>query len=333
MIQIPQRPPGNVSSKVNSAMDRLPPRVDLHVVEGLPATKRLGARNKVSATKYEAVTHQDDDLANVPVFAPLHVLVADDGASNRAFAISLLENRGHSCTLAVTGRQAVEHFSRFVFDAVLMDLEMPDMDGIQATGAIRALPHGRDVPIIAMTTQADDADRRRCRDAGMTEFVSKPFSARDMVIILEQAVAKVRLERISRLLHVLPESELMPPSSTASPGTAVIINLTLARQRLGNDEQLLRDMAGFYIEDAPTLMSDLRSALQNGDVELATRSAHSIKGLSSNFDANQAVRAAIAIEDASRAGDLAAAGTRVDDLDAEIGRVIHALKADVLGVS
>jgi len=275
------------------------------------------------------VNSEDPELSSLPVFAPLHVLVVDDTAANRAFAISLLEHRGHTWKIAATGMEAIELFMRFEFDAVLMDLEMPDLNGISATEIIRTLPRGKDVPIIAMTTQTTPADRQRCQMAGMTEFVSKPFSARDMVIILERAVARVRLARISKLLHVLPQRDPMSPVS--SPSAAAVVNLEIALLRLGNDHQLLRDMAGFYIEDVPQLMGELRSALEAGDVELATRSAHSLKGLSSNFEAMLAVGAATTIENAARGGDLQKAAAGVEELDTELGRVIQALKTEVLG--
>jgi two-component system, sensor histidine kinase and response regulator len=275
------------------------------------------------------VNSEDPELSSLPVFAPLHVLVVDDAAANRALAVSLLDHRGHSWKLAGTGMEAIELFMRFEFDAVMMDLEMPELDGVAATEIIRSLPRGKDVPIVAMTTQTSSVARQRCRAAGMTEFVSKPFSARDMVIILERAVARVRLARVSRLLHVLPERAPMSPAT--SPSAAAVVNLGIALARLGNDQQLLRDMAGFYIEDVPQLMGELRSALETGDVELATRSAHSLKGLSSNFEATFAVSAAYAVENAARGNDLQKAAAGVDELDNELGRVIQALKAEVLG--
>jgi CheY-like chemotaxis protein len=275
------------------------------------------------------VSSEDPELSSLPVFAPLHVLVVDDAAANRAFAVSLLDHRGHSWKLAGTGMEAIELFMRYEFDAVMMDLEMPELDGIAATEIIRSLPRGRDVPIIAMTTQTSNSDRQRCKLAGMTEFVSKPFSARDMVIILERAVARVRLARVARLLHVLPERASM--SQATSPSAAAVVNLGVALARLGNDQQLLRDMAGFYIEDVPQLMGELRSALETSDAELATRSAHSLKGLSSNFEAPFAVGAALAVENAARVGDLQKAAAGVEELDNELGRVIQALKAEVLG--
>ncbi|HVJ69267.1 MAG TPA: response regulator, partial [Caulifigura sp.] len=267
--------------------------------------------------KQSAFGAEDPELSDLPVFAPLHVLIVDDAPGNRAFATSLLEHRGHSSRVAENGMQAVEMFMRFAFDAVMMDLEMPDMDGITATEIIRTLPRGADVPIVAMTTHTNPADRHRCKAAGMTEFVSKPFSARDMVIILERAVARVRLARVSRLLHVLPESRPMSPAM--SPSAAAVIHLGIAMARLGNDQQLLRDMAGFYVEDVPQLLEELRGALTTGDVELATRSAHSLKGLSSNFEAPHAVAAAFAVENAARTGDLKKAAEGVEELDTEVG--------------
>jgi len=291
----------------------------------------LEARKEIPGSQVSdpPVNQEDPELSSLPVFAPLHVLVVDDTAANRAFAVSLLEHRGHSWKLATTGLEAVELYLRYSFDAVLMDLEMPNLDGVGATEIIRTLPRGKDVPIIAMTTQTEPADRQRCQTAGMTEFVSKPFSARDMVIILERAVARVRLARITRLLHVLPERDPMSPVS--SPSAAAVVNLGISLQRLGNDQQLLRDMAGFYIEDVPQLMGELRSALETSDVELATRSAHSLKGLSSNFEATFAIGAAMAVENAARGGDLLKAAGGVEELDYELGRVIEALKAQVLG--
>ncbi len=271
---------------------------------------------------------EDPELSSLPVFAPLHVLVVDDTPANLAFAVSLLEHRGHTCQLAANGMEAVDLFTREPFDAVMMDLEMPGMDGASASEIIRALPRGGEIPIIAMTTQTSDNDRLRCTNAGMTEFVSKPFSARDMVIILERAVARVRLARVSRLLHVLPERHQM--SLASNPSSSIVVDLGVSLQRLGNDRQLLKDMANFYVEDVPTLISELRSALETGDIELATRSAHSLKGLSANFEARFAVEAALAVETAARAGDLAQASGGRENLEHEIGRVVEALKSENL---
>jgi CheY-like chemotaxis protein len=271
--------------------------------------------------------HNDQDY--LPFFVPIHVLIVDDMAANRQLLESLLQHRGHSADLAEDGQQAVKMFQQTHYDAVLMDLEMPHLNGLQATAGIRASEMGSEVPIIALTTRILPGDREQCLAGGMTDYVAKPFSARDLLITLESAVAKVRLERISRLLHVLPEALEMAITSTERSG---VMDLDMARRRLGNDEQLLRDMAGFYIEDAPTLLRDLREAIDAGDVELATRSAHSVKGLSSNFDAMTAMALAKTIEDAGRAGNLDEARDNVEALDAEVGRVIEALKHDVLGV-
>ncbi len=286
-----------------------------------------------SETWHHVETSVNDDvnqLSRLPVFAPLHVLVVDDYAGNRAFAVSLLEHRGHSYALAANGLEAVRLFGEQPFDAVLMDLEMPHMDGVEAARAIRQMPHGVTTPIIAMTTRNSPEDRDHCQNAGMTDFVAKPFSARDMVIILEQAVAKVRVERIARLLNVLPERPSMS-SLLKSPASPAVVNLDVARSRLGNDEQLLRDMAGFYLEDVPSLLDELRDGLQSGNVELATRSAHSLKGLSANFEAAPAVAVALRIETACREGHLQKAAESLTELDLELGRVMQSLKELVMG--
>jgi two-component system, sensor histidine kinase and response regulator len=107
---------------------------------------------------------------------PLHILLAEDNAVNQLVASRLLEKQGHSVTLVTDGRRAVEEFEKTAFDLILMDVQMPEMDGYEATAAIRARENGRSrTPILALTAHAMSGDRERCLLAGMDGFISKPI--------------------------------------------------------------------------------------------------------------------------------------------------------------
>jgi CheY-like chemotaxis protein len=126
----------------------------------------------------------------------LRVLVAEDTPFNQRFVMRLMERWGHAAVLAPDGRQAVAEFSRGAFDVVLMDVQMPEMDGFQATAAIRAkeLRTGRHLPVVAMTAHAMAGDREKCLLAGMDDYVAKPLKPVDLFQTLERAVERAGRE-------------------------------------------------------------------------------------------------------------------------------------------
>jgi CheY-like chemotaxis protein len=123
---------------------------------------------------------------------PLRVLLAEDNPVNRVVAMRLLEKRGHSVAVAVNGREALEATEQRIFDVVLMDLEMPQMSGLEATAAIRKREHGTGthLPIIAMTAHAMIGDRERCLAIGMDAYVSKPVRAEELFAALDNVTLK-----------------------------------------------------------------------------------------------------------------------------------------------
>ncbi|MBM4089314.1 MAG: response regulator [Planctomycetes bacterium] len=124
----------------------------------------------------------------------LQILLAEDGLVNQKLAVCLLEKRGHAVVVADNGREALAAFERQTFDVVLMDVQMPEMDGLEATAAIRAQEKstGRHVPIIAMTAAAMKGDREKCLEAGMDHYVSKPLRPDELYEIVERLGAGVR---------------------------------------------------------------------------------------------------------------------------------------------
>jgi CheY-like chemotaxis protein len=116
--------------------------------------------------------------------AGARILLAEDNPVNREVALALLDDMGLQVDTAVNGLQALERAQATHYDLVLMDMQMPQMDGLQATRAIRALPGWADIPILALTANAFDEDRRACIDAGMTDFISKPFDPNGLYAVM-----------------------------------------------------------------------------------------------------------------------------------------------------
>ncbi|MBX3444328.1 MAG: response regulator [Planctomyces sp.] len=274
------------------------------------------------------------DVAGIrPTSRPLDVLVAEDTPANRKVVEAILTRRGHHPHLVANGRQAVESCRNNRYDAVLMDVQMPVMDGLQATAVIRTLPGGDRIPIIAMTAHAMRGDRESCLRAGMDAYISKPIVADELLQLLEQSAARMRAadgsaDRTGRQDADMSHAASIPPA--AGQGREPILNLAVARQRLGGDERLLRDMAQFFLEDAPPLLGDVRTALDEGRLEAATRAAHSLKGLAANFDAHACVNLAQQLEDDLREGRTGTVGTQLEAVAGEVDRVIDALRSESL---
>jgi len=217
----------------------------------------------------------------------LHVLLAEDNAVNQRLAASLLERRGHRVTIAPNGREALAELERRAFDVVLMDVQMPEMGGFDATAAIRKKEQaaGGHIPIIAMTAHAMKGDRERCLAGGMDEYLTKPLDSRQLCGLVESLASGT---------HVPPDATLVPRQVLA---------------RVGGDHQLLAEISRLFVDDAPRHLQRIRAALDARDGESLRRAAHGLKGAAANFDADGVVNAARALEEMGR-------DAKFDDLDA-----------------
>jgi signal transduction histidine kinase/CheY-like chemotaxis protein len=212
----------------------------------------------------------------------LHVLLAEDNAVNQRLAASLLERRGHKVTIAANGRLALAAIRREPFDVVLMDVQMPEMGGFEATAAIRALErdNGSHVAIIAMTAHAMIGDRERCLAAGMDEYLTKPLDPRQLCALVEQMAPEG-----APGVEIDGATEDLPPRVLA---------------RVGGDRQLLAEISRLFVNDAPRYLDGIRRALDAHDGESLRRAAHGLKGSAANFDAEGLVTAARALEEIGR---------------------------------
>jgi PAS domain S-box-containing protein len=244
-----------------------------------------------------------------PQAAPrrLYVLLAEDNAVNQMLAVRLLEKRGHTVSVAGDGKQAVAALEREPFDLVLMDVQMPHMNGFEATAAIRMMEKEsrKHVPIIAMTAHAMKGDREKCLDAGMDGYVTKPVQAAELF----EAIAA----------HV--------PAGT---GAAAILpssvwNRSKALAHVGGDHDLLRELAAVFVVECPHRLADVRDAVSQADAQRLRLAAHTLKGAASNFSALAACDAAQRLETMGQRADLSGAENAADVLETEMQRLRTAL--------
>jgi PAS domain S-box-containing protein len=248
---------------------------------------------------------QTAELVAAPCRRRLRLLLAEDNAVNQKLATRLLEKRGHQVIVVGNGKEALAALEREHFDAVLMDVQMPEMDGFETTAAIRA--RGTHVPIVAMTAHAMKGDREKCLSMGMDGYVSKPLQAADLFEVIEGLVP-----------------EAVP--STAAGGTAPPFNLAAALERTAGDEDLLRELAAVFCQACPAMMAELRGALDQGDAHKAGDAAHALKGAVGAFGPSTAFDVGVQLEGLARHGDLAGSEALYGQLREQMERLLPVLE-------
>ncbi len=247
----------------------------------------------------------------------LRVLLAEDNAVNQRLAASLLERRGHKVTIAGNGREALKAVRAGAFDVVLMDVQMPEMGGFEATAAIRALEAGGQiahVPIVAMTAHAMKGDRERCLAAGMDDYLTKPLDPRHLCALVEQMAGA----------QALAETPAAEKRAASADEGATLSAEVLAR--VGGDRELLAEISRLFVDDAPRHLEHIRHALDARDGEALRRAAHGLKGAAANFDAEGVVGAARALEEMGRTSDFTAHDAEWQSLTRETDRLISILR-------
>jgi signal transduction histidine kinase/DNA-binding response OmpR family regulator len=252
----------------------------------------------------------------------LKVLLADDGLINQQVALGLLQQHGHQVVVANNGKDAVQTFEDDSFDVVLMDVQMPEMDGYEATAAIRGKEKGslEHTPIIAMTASAMKGDRQRCLAAGMDDYIAKPITARD----LYRAIERVTRQSASAPLESTLDGDVAAPKGKDG---ANVIDLAAARSRIPGGDGKLKQMAQLLFDECPTMMKDIREAISAGDAPGVQRAAHTLKGSADVFGAVCVVEVAERIELMGHRGDLHDVHKVMPQLDRQVSRLQSALSA------
>jgi CheY-like chemotaxis protein len=244
----------------------------------------------------------------------LNILLAEDNAVNRLLAQKLLQKQGHVVTSVNNGREALEHWelNQFhQFDIILMDVQMPEMDGLQATAGIRAkeLVTGAHIPIIAVTAHAMKGDRERCLAAGMDAYISKPINPVDLAATILAAFPG-RTE-----LPVAPPDPLPKVPSDAE---------LLAR--FDGDGELLKELAGIFLQECPKMLDEIRQALRTRDPKLLERAAHTLKGSVGNFSLSGPWETAQRLEFLAKSGEVSGAEDMFHTLEQQLAQLNQILE-------
>jgi signal transduction histidine kinase/DNA-binding response OmpR family regulator/HPt (histidine-containing phosphotransfer) domain-containing protein len=225
----------------------------------------------------------------------LRILLAEDNAVNQTLAIIILDKQGHTVVVAGNGKEALAALDRQSFDLVLMDVQMPEMDGFEATARIREREKaiGGHIPIIATTAHAIKGDRERCLEAGMDEYVTKPIEAAELV------------RAIVRLVPAAAQGE---PNSIAHDRTADVEKLLPAfLKRVGGKVEHLKKLVEVFVPESAKALEEIRAAIASRDAPRLKRVAHSFKGAVAIFGVVAATEAVLKLELMGRAGDLTGA--------------------------
>jgi PAS domain S-box-containing protein len=253
------------------------------------------------------------------------VLLVEDNAINQEVGLGILTKLGVNAIAVGDGTEALHALEKSCFDLVLMDVQMPTMDGIEATRRIRnpkSTVQNREIPIIAMTARAMSGDREKCLAAGMDDYISKPITMKTLEAVI--------LKWISKLTEIPDDEVMLAEKQRAASGPArnndamsetAVFDLADFIDRVGGDKALVERSALGFTSDAPNLIEKLKRALMENDTSGIEQQAHTIKGAAANVSANLLRDVAYEIEKAGHAGDIKAAKAFIYELDAQFNRL------------
>jgi len=255
-----------------------------------------------------------------------HVLLVEDHPVNQVVASTILERLGCDVTVASNGREALDALTRQRFDLVLMDCQMPEVDGYTATATLRKREAQRSaarMPVVALTANALQGDRERCLAAGMDDYLTKPFH--------REALSAMLARWLPGCSTINPGSEAKAVALARAPGLPVIDMAALdAIRSLGGTEtpDLLEQIIRLYLDSAPQLMASIRDGLAAVDNDKVRMAAHTLKSSSANLGAGRLAEVCKKLELAARANAIASDAPQLSEIEAEYHRVCGALRSE-----
>jgi signal transduction histidine kinase/DNA-binding response OmpR family regulator len=219
----------------------------------------------------------------------LRVLLAEDNPMNQQVAVAMLLSRGHLVDVVNNGREAVAAVERGTYDVVLMDVQMPEMDGFEATHAIRAMPQARDLPIIALTAHALSGERERCLAHGMTDYLAKPFKGHELFAMIEG--------------HREGSPQTPGAEVPATPDPVDLDGFKSALRDAGAGEAI-GSILDAFLTQVPGRLATLEAAATSGNADAITRAAHVLRGAAGTIGARQLAGLLQIVETAARNGDV-----------------------------
>jgi signal transduction histidine kinase/DNA-binding response OmpR family regulator len=260
--------------------------------------------------------------------ARTHVLVAEDNQVNQKVAVRMLERLDYRADVAANGLEAVEALFRIPYAAILMDVQMPEMNGYEATAEIRRREgDGRHTPIIAMTANALQGDRERALEAGMDDYVPKPVKPEELEAILQRWISTSDEDEAP--VFEAGEGSAVGEASEKDPlDRSVLAGLSELQEE--GEPDILNELIELFLTDVPPQLVALREAVDAGDAHSVERIAHTLKGSSGNMGAMGMAALCAVLQDVGASGELSRAPEVLEQLEEEFGRVRPALEAEVV---
>jgi PAS domain S-box-containing protein len=261
----------------------------------------------------------------------LHILLAEDNPVNQQVSVLLLKKQGHTVQVAVNGREALAALERQSFDLVLMDVQMPEMDGLEATAAIRRKEQGTGLhlPVVALTAHAMKGDRERCLQAGMDGYVTKPILEEELQQAIQALFAPAGKTQDTSAQGADERSKGFPPEQAAPASAALaradctVLDREELLARLGGNTAVLKQVIGLYLGESPLAIRAIEDAYAKRDAQALVRAAHYLKGMVGNLSAPDAFADAFELENLGRQGDL----TRAAEVIARLPEKTEQLRA------
>jgi len=253
-------------------------------------------------------------LGPSPAHSDVSILIAEDNPVNRRLAATVLERAGYRIGTVANGREALAAMENRHYDMVLMDVQMPEMDGLEATAAIRNSGKSwADIPVIAMTAHAMSGDREMCLQAGMNDYLTKPIQSKALIEVIERWS--------TRATENADETELKMSERRSTDGLDLPIDLNAALQRCGGDQEFLNDILSEFLEIADGQVAAIGQAIESNDPEALARQAHSVKGAAANLGCDALAAAALELELAGKSEHLETARALREQLQEQLQKV------------
>jgi len=272
---------------------------------------------KVSGQKHGHGVHKHEQYQHGK---RLRILVAEDNMANQMVILGMLKKMGHTANAVGDGKEAVKALETMPYDLVLMDIQMPEMDGFEATALIRnpgtpVIDHN--IPILALTAHAMEGDREKCLAAGMNGYIPKPVTSNALLNAMADIMASRGVKIIAKAIKEKDLPDETGPATFDEPSFA---------ERLMNDKELMGETIRIFLEDMPKQLNELAKQVKDRNREIAMQIAHTIKGSSANVSGQKLQAAATKIESACEASNWHEAETMIHKLNKQFEMLERAMR-------
>lgn len=255
----------------------------------------------------------------------IEVLLVEDNPINQLVATEILSTVKIIVDTAGSGLEAIESIKKKTYDLVLMDVQMPEMDGLEATRLIRSDRNNISLPIVAMTANAMIGDREKCIDAGMNDYVTKPIDTNELFKTMAKWLKRIKKNHD---IESPPQKEIsMKLTEDELPESLPGIDLESGLKRIGGNKKLFRKILNEFLKTYENVATEIKDSFNANDTELLTRTVHTLKGVAGNFSANDLQKAALQLETTIKSGELEKFDKDLENLEEKLAPVLDSARS------